>query len=74
MLGPGQDLIKQDIREHKLNRIVVASCSPHLHEHTFRTALAKGGLNAFFFQMVNIREHDSWVHADKLAATAKAKA
>ena len=69
---PGQDLIKQDIREHKLNRIVVASCSPHLHEHTFRTALAKGGLNEFFFQMVNIREQDSWVHADKLAATAKA--
>ena len=69
---PGQDLIKQDIREHKLNRIVVASCSPHLHEHTFRTALAKGGLNEFFFQMVNIREQDSWVHVDKPAATAKA--
>ncbi len=70
---PGQDLIRQDIAEHKLNRIVVVSCSPHLHEHTFRTAVAKGGLNPFFLQMVNIREHDSWVCADKPAATAKAK-
>ena len=54
---PGQELIRQDIREHKLNRIVVASCSPLLHEHTFRTALKAGGLNPFFFHMVNIREH-----------------
>ena len=71
---PGQELIQQDIREHKLNRIVVASCSPLLHEHTFRSAAAAGGLNPFFFQMVNIREHDSWVHTDRAAATAKAKA
>jgi heterodisulfide reductase subunit A len=70
---PGQDLIANDIRDHKLNRIVVASCSPHLHEHTFRTATAKGGLNPFLLQMVNIREHDSWVHTDKPAATTKAK-
>jgi heterodisulfide reductase subunit A2 len=56
---PGQELIQQDIKEHQLNRIVVASCSPLLHEHTFRTATEKGGLNPFFFHMVNIREHDS---------------
>ena len=70
---PGQELIQQDIREHKLNRIVVASCSPHLHENTFRTATAKGGLSPYYFQMVNIREHDSWVHGDKKAATEKAR-
>jgi len=71
---PGQELIQQDIREHGLNRIVVASCSPLLHEHTFRTATQRGGLNPFYFQMVNIREHDSWVHTDKREATEKAKA
>ncbi len=70
---PGQELIQQDIREHRLNRVVVASCSPLLHEHTFRNAVAAGGLNPFFFQMVNIREHDSWVHSDRVEATAKAK-
>jgi heterodisulfide reductase subunit A len=71
---PGQELIQQDIREHQLNRVVVASCSPLLHEHTFRQAVAAGGLNPFYFQMVNIREHDSWVHTDRAEATAKAKA
>ncbi len=69
---PGQDLLVKDIQELNLNRVVVASCSPHLHENTFRTATAKGGLNPFFMQMVNIREHDSWVHTDHAAATAKA--
>ncbi len=71
---PGQELIQQDIKEHQLNRIVVASCSPLLHEHTFRNAVAGAGLNPFYFQMVNIREHDSWVHSDRAAATDKAKA
>ncbi len=70
---PGQELIQQDIREHKLNRIVVASCSPLLHEHTFRVAVEKGGLNPFYFQMVNIRENVSWVHEDGAQATQKAK-
>jgi heterodisulfide reductase subunit A len=70
---PGQELIQQDIKEHNLNRIVVASCSPLLHELTFRNATAKGGLNPFYFQMVNIREQDSWVHDDKAAATEKAR-
>jgi heterodisulfide reductase subunit A2 len=70
---PGQDLIAQDIREHHLNRIVVASCSPHLHEATFRGAAKKGGLNAFYCHMINIREQVSWVTESKAAATEKAK-
>jgi heterodisulfide reductase subunit A2 len=70
---PGQELIQKDIQEHSLNRIIVASCSPLLHEHTFRTAVEKGGLNPYYFQMVNIRENVSWVHTDTQAATEKAK-
>jgi heterodisulfide reductase subunit A len=70
---PGQELIASDIREHKLDRVVVAACSPLLHEHTFRNATAKGGLNPYFMHMVSIREHDSWVHDDREAATIKAK-
>jgi heterodisulfide reductase subunit A len=70
---PGQELIKQDIRERKLDRIVVSACSPHLHEKTFRNAAMEAGLNPFYFQMVNIREHDSWVHTDRREATEKAK-
>ena len=69
---PGQELIRQDIRDHDLNRIMVAACSPHLHEKTFRNAVAEAGLNPYYFHMVNLREHDSWVHADKQAATEKA--
>ncbi len=69
---PGQQMIMDDIREQKLDRVVVASCSPLLHEHTFRTAVARGGLNAFHFQMVNIRENVSWVHDDPADATEKA--
>lgn len=70
---PGQELIQKDIKEHKLNRIVVASCSPLLHERTFRSACERAGLNPFYFHMVNVREHDSWVHSDREAATEKAK-
>jgi len=70
---PGQDLIKQDIREHNLNRVVVASCSPLMHEVTFRNACKEGGLNPFYLQMTNIREHCSWVINDRQLATAKAK-
>jgi len=69
---PGQELIKQDIKEHGLERIVVAACSPTLHEMTFRGATGDAGLNPYYFQMVNIREHDAWVHEDKEAATVKA--
>ncbi|MDR7544426.1 MAG: CoB--CoM heterodisulfide reductase iron-sulfur subunit A family protein [Armatimonadota bacterium] len=69
---PGQELIKKDIEEHRLNRVVVAACSPLLHEHTFRGATAAGGLNPYYFQMVSVRELDSWVHDDREAATRKA--
>jgi heterodisulfide reductase subunit A len=71
---PGQDLIKQDIKEFGLNRVVVASCTPLMHEPTFRRACAAGGLNPFYFQMANIREHCSWVVSDRVQATNKAKA
>ena len=71
---PGQELIKNDIKEQGLNRIVVASCSPRLHEQTFRQTLVSAGLNPYFFEMANIREHCSWVIEDKAAATEKAKA
>jgi len=70
---PGQELIKRDIRELNLTRVVVAACSPCLHERTFRNVTAEGGLNPYYFQMVNLREHASWVHTDKKAATEKAK-
>ncbi len=71
---PGQDLIKKDIKDFNLNRIVVASCSPLMHEPTFRRATEQGGINPFFFQMANIREHCSWVTEDPEKATEKAKA
>jgi heterodisulfide reductase subunit A len=70
----GQAEIKKDIQEHKLNRVVVASCSPRLHEPTFRKACEEAGLNKYLFEMANIREHCSWVHLyDRKAATDKAK-
>jgi heterodisulfide reductase subunit A len=71
---PGQELIKQSIKEYNLNRVVVASCSPLMHEPTFRGVTAEGGLNPFYFQMSNIREHCSWVTEDPEKATKKAKA
>ena len=71
---PGQELIKQNIKDHGLNRVVVASCSPLMHESTFRGATAEGGLNPFYFQMSNIREQVSWVTEDPEKATKKAKA
>ncbi len=71
---PGQALIAQDIRHEGLTHVVVASCSPHLHEGTFRTACAQAGLNPYLFQMTNIREQCSWITPDRAAATDKAKA
>ncbi len=71
---PGQELIKKNIEEHDLNRVVVASCSPLMHEPTFRGVTEEGGLNPFYFQMSNIREHVSWVTEDPDQATKKAKA
>ena len=70
---PGQDLIKQDIQDHGLNRVVVASCSPLMHETTFQGACREAGLNPFFFQMANIREQCSWVIDDRARATQKAR-
>ncbi|MDI6711534.1 MAG: CoB--CoM heterodisulfide reductase iron-sulfur subunit A family protein [Bacillota bacterium] len=72
--NPGQELIEEDIREERIDRVVVASCSPRLHEPTFRKALARGGLNPYLFEMANIREQCSWAHAgDGRRATEKAK-
>src|SRR4030065_2386994 len=70
---PGQDLIKHDIQDQELNRVVVASCTPLMHQPTFRRACKEGGLNPFFFQMANIREHCSVVVEDPTLATDKAK-
>lgn len=70
----GQELIQKDIHELGVNRVVVASCSPQLHEPTFRSACERAGLNPYLFEMANIREQDAWVTADKVEATKKAKA
>jgi len=70
---PGQDLIINDIKKHKLNRVVVSACSPRIHELTFRKALENAGLNPYMFEMANIREHVSWVHTSREDATKKAK-
>jgi heterodisulfide reductase subunit A len=72
--SPGQELIKKDIKELGLNRIVVAACSPTMHEATFRRVCQEAGINPYLFQMANIREQCSWVTEDKALATEKAKA
>lgn len=69
---PGQDLIKQDIKNLGVNRVVVAACSPLMHELTFRIAAESAGLNRYLVQIANIREHCSWVHDDREEATKKA--
>jgi heterodisulfide reductase subunit A len=71
---PGQEMIQKDIRELGLNRVVVASCSPRLHEKTFQSACRRAGLNPYYFQMACVREHCSWITADPQRATEKAKA
>ncbi|MFW6216296.1 MAG: 4Fe-4S dicluster domain-containing protein [Desulfohalobiaceae bacterium] len=70
---PGQDMIIQDIQEQGLNRVVVASCSPRMHEKTFQNACSRAGLNPYLFQMTCVREHCSWVVEDPDEATHKAK-
>ncbi|MCB2227570.1 MAG: FAD-dependent oxidoreductase [Desulfarculaceae bacterium] len=71
---PGQNRIQQDIAEQGLNRVVVASCSPRLHETTFRQCLSGAGLNPYLLEMANLREQCSWVHgAEPDAATDKAR-
>ncbi|MBA4310681.1 MAG: disulfide reductase [Chlorobiaceae bacterium] len=69
---PGQQIIKDAIKKYNLNGIVVASCSPLMHEKTFRHAVVEAGLNPFLCELANIREHCSWVHDDKRNATDKA--
>jgi heterodisulfide reductase subunit A len=70
---PGQDMIKQDIRDYDLTGVVVASCSPRMHEVTFRAVVQEEGVNPYQFEMANVREQCSWVHADREIATQKAK-
>jgi heterodisulfide reductase subunit A len=70
----GQELIKDDIQKFGLDRVVVASCTPRMHEPTFQRALGEGGINPYFFEMANIREQCAWVHDDEAEATEKAKA
>ena len=71
---PGQNEIKRYIKEHNLNRVVVASCTPRMHEPTFRKCIQEAGLNQYLLEMANIREHCSWVHLhDRRGATQKAK-
>jgi heterodisulfide reductase subunit A len=71
---PGQQEIKKTILEHKVNRVVIASCTPRLHESTFRTCISEAGLNPYVLEMGSLREHCSWVHLhDRQAATKKAK-
>jgi heterodisulfide reductase subunit A len=70
---PGQELIKKDIKELGINRVVVASCSPRLHEKTFQTVLREAKLNPYLFQMANIREHCAWLHEPGPQLTEKAK-
>ena len=69
---PGQAMIRERIAAERLDAVVVASCSPHMHLKTFRRAAAAAGLNQFLLEMANIREQCSWVHHDKDQATAKA--
>lgn len=70
---PGQMTIREDIREHNLDRLVVASCSPRLHETTFRRMMLQAGLNPYLMEMTNLREQCSWVHMNlPKEATAKA--
>jgi heterodisulfide reductase subunit A len=69
---PGQSLIKEAIREHRLEGVVVGACSPRMHEPTFRRAVAEAGLNPYLCEMANLREHCSWVHEKGEATTRKA--
>ncbi len=71
---PGQRIVTDAIESHNLTGIVVASCSPRMHENTFRKTVETVGFNPYMLEMANIREHCSWVHRDRQRATEKAKA
>ncbi|HEY49700.1 MAG TPA: CoB--CoM heterodisulfide reductase iron-sulfur subunit A family protein [Dehalococcoidia bacterium] len=68
----GQSSIRNAIAEHKLDRVVIASCSPRMHENTFRRTVTAAGINPYLLEMANLREHCSWVHSDARDATSKA--
>ncbi|MBQ9544209.1 MAG: CoB--CoM heterodisulfide reductase iron-sulfur subunit A family protein [Clostridia bacterium] len=68
----GQNIIKNAIKEHKLSGAVICSCSPRMHEATFRKTAASAGLNPYMVEIANIREQDSWIHKDRAEATEKA--
>ena len=69
---PGQQMVKDMIKEHKLDRIVICSCTPRMHENTFRKMLKDTDVNPYMLEIANIREQCSWVHTDKEKATEKA--
>lgn len=69
---PGQGVIRDAIKEHNLDRVVVAACSPRMHETTFQKAIASAGLNPYLLEIANLREQCAWVHTDKEKATEKA--
>ena len=69
---PGQNMVKEAVKEHKLDRVVVASCSPRLHEPTFQRCVSEAGLNPYMVEMANLREHCSWVHERTPETTQKA--
>ncbi len=70
--GSGQEMIQTDIQRHNLDRVVVASCTPRMHESTFQRTVEEAGLNRYLFEMANIREHVAWVVEDRERATEKA--
>ena len=69
---PGQATIRRDIQEHNLDRVVIAACSPRMHEPTFRRTLESAGLNPYYLEMANIREQAAWVHPAGEKTTHKA--
>ena len=70
---PGQQILKDKIKEHRLDGIVIGACSPRMHETTFRQAMRESGLNPYLLEIANLREHVSWIHSDNpQAATYKA--
>ena len=71
--SPGQEMLKEAIKEHKLDSVIVSACSPHMHEKTFRKASEAAGLNPYKCEITNIREQCSWVHHDKTKAAGTAK-
>lgn len=70
--GPGQLSIREDVKDHQLNRVVVSACSPRMHERTWRALMAEAGLNPYLLEVANLREHCSWIHPNEELTTKKA--